>query len=65
MSATQARSIDVLPNGMQLPSLQIGTLRITLCDDPALVEISCAGEGGQFSAAEFREAVGRFVGDRL
>lgn len=46
-------------------SLQIGNLRISLCNDPDLIAIDRDGEGGHFSLQEFHDMVQEFVSERL
>ena len=45
--------------------LQIGSLRISLCDDPDHIAIDRDGEGGHFSLQEFHDLIAEFVSERL
>lgn len=45
--------------------LEVGNLRISLCDNPDVIAILRGGEGGEFSLKEFHDMVQEFVSDRL
>lgn len=45
--------------------LQVGNLKISLCDDPEAIAIDRDGEGGHFSLREFHDLIQEFVSERL